>query len=76
VIHLAGEPIGLMQRCERCGIVILDYEDTSIAGENKRPMFFPPYRLVRQDDHSTTLVTEDEDMNLVRTSLCTLQGGR
>lgn len=29
-MHLAGEPVGNLQRCSRCGVILLDYTDARI----------------------------------------------
>ena len=33
VIHTAGEPDGLIQKCVRCGYVLIDHTDTQSIGE-------------------------------------------
>jgi hypothetical protein len=32
VIHLAAAPKDLVQRCARCGLVLLDYRNTQVVG--------------------------------------------
>jgi hypothetical protein len=36
VIHVAGEPIGNVQRCSRCGAILLDYTDAKIIASTGR----------------------------------------
>ncbi len=36
VIHLAGSPVGAIQKCARCGMVLQDYTNAVVVGD-----FFP-----------------------------------
>lgn len=33
VIHSAGKPIGFIQRCQRCGVVLQDYTNSLGVGD-------------------------------------------
>ena len=33
IIHSAGKPIGLIQRCSRCGVVLQDYTNALSVGD-------------------------------------------
>lgn len=50
-VHVAGGAVGLEQRCSRCGILLVDYRETSIPTEGgrineARPIFFTEGRAV------------------------------
>ena len=38
-IHLAGQPSGLVQKCRRCGVVLVDYRNAASVGD-WRPHWF------------------------------------
>lgn len=70
VFHVAAEPIDLVQKCLRCGRVIVDYVGAMTMEGQAAPMFFAPYRLVEQDGNSWTgtpnVPTAVVDANLCR----------
>lgn len=52
-IHVAGEPVGLEQRCVRCGLKLVDFGivesvDALARVNEARPIFFTQGRAVRQ----------------------------
>ena len=32
-VHVAGEPMGPIQQCARCGVTLIDYRNTASIGE-------------------------------------------
>lgn len=53
MVHRAGEVIDGVQRCERCGVVLVDYERAQQLGSNADgyagELYFPPGSYVDQD---------------------------
>ncbi len=50
-VHVAGAAVGLEQRCSRCGILLVDYRETSVMTgaarlNEARPIFFTEGRAV------------------------------
>lgn len=39
IVHWAGAPLGLVQRCEICGVVLVDYNNAMLRF-GRRPRFF------------------------------------
>lgn len=72
--HVAGEPEpgGLTQKCERCGVVIVDYDGAMIAGNDARPMFFAAHRLVQQEGNSWIGGSDGATGTEIRNGLCEL----
>lgn len=75
--HVAGEPDPgrLTQVCERCGVVIVDYDGAMITDNNARPIFFPAHRLVQQDGNRWTGGSEGSSGTEIRNGLCELPVG-
>lgn len=76
LFHLAGEPIGLKQSCERCGQVLCDYEGAQIMGTkgvDDRPMYFPALRMVHQVGNALKTVDPTIEKARIESNLCPLK---
>lgn len=71
---MAGEPEpdGLTQKCERCGVVIVDYVGGMIVGEDARLRFFPAHRLVQQEGDNWIGGSDGATGTEIRNGLCEL----
>lgn len=70
VFHVAGEPVELVQRCERCRIILVDNNGAMIAGDDTRPMYFPAYRLIEGEGNWLGQAPDDISGDEVRARMC------
>jgi hypothetical protein len=71
IYHLAGEPQDGVQRCQRCGAVIIDYTEAQMVETGElRPMFFPSGRLVQHEGPAWTVAPRRLDPMQVGLHLC------
>lgn len=57
--HVAGEPQGLVQRCARCGVILIDHTNT-MAPEGTTARYWQPGPVV-QINNFGWVQGEDED---------------
>lgn len=73
VFHVAAEPIGLVQKCARCGAVITDYTGAMMIAGDTQPRFWPEHRIIAHEGGMWLVTGPGEcDDATVRASLCTL----
>jgi hypothetical protein len=63
VVHIAGEMIGGVQRCSRCGVVLIDYMGAAVAvmPGNKPPTWsgWPENGFVSVDGNQSAVTPND-----------------